>query len=112
MVRLFISFAGIGPCRLMAADVGEATGAMSPTTAASAFGIFFWFEVTGFLFVLFFLFLCFVLHITYLVCVASVAPNSNRARLASALSLFLGTLTAAFYCRYPSQLWQDLLTIK
>lgn len=63
MVRLFTSFGTTGPCRLTTGPLENPTGAMS-ATAASAFGVFFWLEVPGFLFVLFFLFLCFVLHMT------------------------------------------------
>ena len=48
---------------------------------AAAFGVFCWLEVMDFdRFFVFLLFLCFVLHITFqlfVVCVVSVAPNSN-----------------------------------
>ena len=80
MVRLLTSFVAGGPCRLMVAGAEGATAAAVGATAAAAFGVFCWLEVTDFDFALFFIFLCFVLHITFqlfVVCVASVVPNSN-----------------------------------
>ena len=49
----------------MEAGAEGATTAAEGATAASAFGVFCWLEVTGFDFALFFIFLCFVLHITF-----------------------------------------------
>ena len=67
----------------MAAGAESAAGAEGATAAGratTAFGVFCWLEVTDFDFAVFFIFLCFVLHITFqsfVVCVVSVAPNSN-----------------------------------
>jgi len=62
----------------MTQAAGEAA---AMTGTAAAFGVFFGLEVMDFdLFFVFLLFLCFVLHITFqlfVVCVVSVAPNSN-----------------------------------
>ena len=51
------------PERLLAGAEGAAAAAGA--TAAAAFGVFCWLEVTGFDFAPFFIFLCFVLHITF-----------------------------------------------
>jgi hypothetical protein len=58
MVGFLTPFVTGEPCRWLA------TGVFGPT-AAAAFGVFCWLEVTGFDFALFFIFLCFVLHITF-----------------------------------------------
>ena len=62
------------------AGADGAVGATAAGNVNTAFGVFCWLEVTDFDFAVFFIFLCFVLHITFqsfVVCVVSVAPNSN-----------------------------------
>jgi hypothetical protein len=51
----------------MVASAEDATrvAPVGATTAASAFGVFYWLDVTDFGFILFFISLCFVLHITF-----------------------------------------------